>query len=134
MLAVRKAWKNRNVDLELLAKLISEFFKEKDFEAVKGKTPKGIQILASDSPHFKLDGYVNVVIEGQPDSFAINLDLCGGTKKGFRVSPLLMSMFGGGYFFLRKLKSAEDWSRLEKEFWRHVETNLSKLIDSSKIF
>jgi hypothetical protein len=129
---VRKNWRNRDIDLELLATCIGDFFKEKDFEAVKGKIPDGYQILASDSPYFKLDGYVNVVIEGQPGSFDIELDLRGGKGKSFGVSPFLMSMFGGGYFFLRKLKSEESWMKLEKEFWRYVENNLPSLTNSAK--
>ncbi|MDI6690255.1 MAG: hypothetical protein QME50_00085 [Candidatus Bathyarchaeota archaeon] len=129
---MRKSWRNRNVDLELLAKCIGDFFKEKDFEAVKGKIANGYQILADDSPHFKLDGYVNVTIEGRPSNFVISLDLCGGKESGFKVSSWLMTMFGGGYFFLRKLKSQEDWVKFEKEFWRYVENSLPSLVNSAK--
>lgn len=121
---MQKSWSNKNIALDLLTTCIGEFFKEKDFEAIKGKMPNGYQILANDSPYFKLDGYVSVTIEGQPNNFTITLDLCGGKKKGFGGGPLLMAMFGGGYFFLRKLKSKEDWVKFEKEFWRYVENSL----------
>lgn len=129
---MQKSWGNRNIDLGLLATCIGDFFKENDFEAVKGKTPNGYQILADDSPYFKLNGYVNVTIEGQPNNFTITLDLCGEKGKGFRAGPLLMAMFGGGYFFLRKLKSEEDWVKLKKEFWRYVENSLPSLVNSAK--
>lgn len=129
---MRKNWRNRNINLELLATCIGNFFKEKDFEAVKGKTSTGYQILADDSPFFKLDGHVDVIIEGQPGSFDIELDLRKGKGRSFGVSPFLMSMFGGGYFFLRKLKSEESWMKLEKEFWRYVENNLPNLTNSAK--
>lgn len=121
---MQKTWSNKNIALDLLTTCIGDFFKEKDFEAIKGKVPNGYQILANDSPYFKLDGYVSVTIEGQPNNFAITLDLCGGKKKGFGAGPLLMAMFGGGYFFLRKLKSEEDWVKFKKEFWRYVENSL----------
>jgi len=129
---VKKSWSNQNVDLELLVTRIGDFFKEKDFEAVKGRVANGYQILASDSSHFKLNGYVNVTVEGKPNDFSITLDLCGEKERGFRVSPFLMSMFGGGYFFLRRLKSDEDWIKMEKEFWGHVENILSGLVGSAE--
>jgi hypothetical protein len=129
---VKKSWSNQNVDLELLVTRIGDFFKEKDFEAVKGKVANGYQILASDSPHFKLNGYVNVTVEGKPNDFSITLDLCGESERDFRVSPFLMYVLGGGYFFLRKLKSDEDWIKMEKEFWGRVGSALSGLVGSAE--
>lgn len=129
---MQKSWSNKNIDLELLVTCIGDFFKERDFEAVKGKTPNGYQILAHDSPYFKLDGYIDVTIEGQPNNFVITLNLRGRKGKDFGAGPFLMAMFGGGYFFLRKLKSEEDWIKLEKEFWRYVENSLQSLVNSAK--
>jgi len=106
--------------LDLLAIRISEFFKDKDFEAVKGKVKNGYQILASDSPFYKLNGCVSVIIEGDSNGFSIsfNLDV---EKEDFRISPFLMSFFGGGYLFLRRIRAKEDSFKLEKDFWRYVE-------------
>jgi hypothetical protein len=93
---MQKNWKEKNVDLEPLAVHIGNFFKVKDFEAVKGEIPTGYQIFAGDSPYFKINGYVSVTAEGKPDDFVVEFKLCTD-KKGSRLpcSILLESMFIG---------------------------------------
>jgi hypothetical protein len=118
---MEKRWTDKSVDLTLLATHIGSFFKERDFEAIKGETPTGYKILAENSPSFKLLGCVSVSIEGKPDDFVIKLEPCNKGKKRSLAPILLTTMFGGGYFLTRRLKSEEDWVRLEKEFWKHVD-------------
>jgi hypothetical protein len=130
---MQKNWKEKNVDLEPLAVHIGNFFKVKDFEAVKGEIPTGYQIFAEDSPYFKINGYVSVTAEGKSDDFVVEFKLCTD-KKGSRLpcSILLESMFIGGYFLLRRLKSEETLLNLEKEFWTHVENDVLQLSNSAK--
>lgn len=130
---MQKRWKGRNVNLALLTTRIGDFFKVKDFEAIKGKTPTGYQILAEGSPHFRIDGYVNVTVEGTLGDFVVKFDQCAGNKKHiFSPSVFLEAMFFGGFFLSRRLKSEEDRLKLEKEFWRHVENVVLQLSDSAK--
>jgi len=129
---MQRSWKRRNVDLALLTTRIGDFFKERDFEAVKGQTPTGYQILAEGSPYFRLQGYVGVTIEGRPEDFAIKLDLCTKRNKRFRLPPSLLSMFGGGYFLLQAMKSDEAWMKLEKEFWQHMENAVLHLTNTAE--
>jgi len=129
---MQRSWTGRNVDLALLTKRIGDFFKEKDFEAIKGQTPTSYQILAEDSPYFRLQGYVSVTIEGRPENFTIKLDLCAKKKKHLRLSPFLLNMFGFGYFHLQELRSDEAWMKLEKEFWRHVENVVLHLTNTAE--
>jgi hypothetical protein len=119
---MEKRWTNKNVDLALLTARIGNFFKERDFEAVKGETATGYHIFAEDSPHFRLDGCVSVTIEGKPDDFIVKLELFKEGKKRSFTPILLTTMFLSGYFLTKKLRSEEDWMRLEKEFWKHLDT------------
>jgi len=130
---MQRSWAKKNVDLALLTARIGDFFKKKDFEAIKGKTPTGYQILAEDSPYFKMQGYVSVTIEGKPEDFTVKLDHCGNKKRHSWVSPFLLSMLGGGYFLLQRLKSEEAWIKLEKELWRHVENLVLHLTNSAQL-
>jgi len=133
VITMRKSWKGKNVDLALLVTRIGDFFKVKDFEAVKGQTSTGYQIFAEDSPHFKIDGYINVTVEGSPDNFTVNFEQSTGKKKRSHIrSIFLESMFLGGYFILKRLKSEEALFKLEKEFWRHVENVVLQLSNSGK--
>jgi hypothetical protein len=130
---MEKNWKDENVDLALLAKYIGDFLKKEDFEAIKGEMADGYQILAQDSPYFKLNGYVNVTITGNPNDFTVRLELCNVRKKHF--GPILFStMFVGGYFLKKKLKSEEDWMKFERNFWKHLDNVISYLSGMRKNF
>lgn len=131
---MQKNWVEKNVDLAELTTRIGDFFKEKDFEAIKGETSTGHQILAADSPYFKISGYVNVTIEGKPNDFFVRLEPCGKDKRPPPMSIFLTTMFGGGYFLSRRLKSQEAWMKLEKEFWRYVENAVLHLTNSAESF
>ena len=48
---------------------------------MKGENPTGYQIFAGDSPHFKISGYVSATVEGTPDDFTVNFELCTDKKK-----------------------------------------------------
>ena len=128
---MQKTWKGKNIDLASLATHICNFLKERDFEIVKGETPKGYEILAGDSPDFRLRGYVDVTIEGKPNNFNLEFSLCGRNNES-RVSPFLLGMFGGGYFYLQELKSNEAWMKLKKEFWKYLDDVLLYLENSAE--
>lgn len=130
---MQRNWKEKNVDLALLTTRIGDFFKMKDFEAIKGETSTGYEILAQDSPHFKIIGCMSVTVEGKPNDFTVGLEL--RTDKKNHVLPrsiFFESMIFGGYLMSRKLKSEEAWMKLEKEFWRHVENVVLQLSNSAK--
>lgn len=129
---MQRNWTKKNVDLALLTARIADFFKEKDFEAIKGETSTGYQILGEDSPHFKIPGYVSVTIEGKPEDFTVKLDHCRNKKRPPRFSPFLLTMFGGGYLISRRLKSEEAWTKLETELWKHVEKAVSHSTNSAE--
>jgi hypothetical protein len=133
MIGLERNWVGKNMDLALLTTRIGDFFKLNDFEAVKGEIPSGYQIIAGDSPHFKINGCVSVSIEGTSDNFTVNFELATDKKKtGHPHSMVLEQMMFGGYFILRKLKSEEAWLKLEKEFWRYLENTVLWLGDSAK--
>lgn len=128
---MKKRWTNKNVDLASLTTYIGNFFKERDFEAIKGEKPTGYHIFAENSPYFKLDGYVSVTIEGKPDDFTVKLELCKEGKKRALTPILLTTMFLGGYFLSKRLRSEEDWMKLEKEFWKHLDNIVPYLNNST---
>jgi len=118
---LERRWKNRNVNIDLLVNSLVDFFKEMDFGIVKGKTSTGYAIIASDSSIFQINGYVTVEIEGKPEDFTIKFEVHEEESGTRFFSPLLMTMFGGGYFLSKRLKSREACIRLEREFWNYVE-------------
>jgi hypothetical protein len=132
--SVEKSWCCKNVDLQLLTSRISAFLEENYFENVKKEElPNGHQIFARDSPFFDPGEYVNVKVEGESNNFVVRLNVCQKAKKKIlQVSPLMLTMLGGGRFFLNELRSQENWLKFEKDFWRYVENELLSLVNSAK--
>jgi len=130
---MHKSWEEKNVDLALLTSRIGDFFRVKDFEAVRGTIPTGYQIFAEDSPYFKINGYISVTVEGTPGNFTVDFKLCTDKKKrDLPHSMFLESMLFGGHFILRRLRSEDAWLKLENEFWRHTENVVLSLSNSAK--
>jgi len=129
---MERRWVAKNVDLELLTNSIIDLLKTLDFEIVSGETTSEYAILAGNSPHFQIDGYVSVTIQGKPEDFTVKLELNKGEKKSsLFISPLLMTMIGAGFLLSKRFKSEEAWFQLEKEFWRYLENILLQLTESS---
>jgi len=129
---LEKSWSGKNIDLRLLSARLSTFLEENYFGSVrKEEIQKGYQIFAEDSPFFNSDEYVDVTVEGQPNDFTISVNLFRKKKGRFQVSPLLLSMVGAGYLYLKRLKSRENFLFFEREFWSYVENNLLSLADSA---
>jgi len=128
---MRRSWSNKNVDLKLLVDRIGEYFKIKDFEVIKAETENGCQIFAENSPFFKMNGYVNVVVEGDANNFSIIVELCSKGEGNRFPSVMLTTFFGGGFFLLRNLESREAWIMLEKELWKQIDKNVFELVGSA---
>lgn len=119
-----RTWTDRNVDLAAFTTHVGEFFKKNDFEAVKEKLEDGWKIEAQDSPIFKMEGVVIVTIEGDPNNLKVTLDRSGIEKKSHVNSMFLTAAFGGGYFLLKRMKSEENWTLFQREFWRYVQNSV----------
>ena len=128
---MERRWEMKNVDLEMLTVRIGDFFKERDFEAIGEKNPTNYQILAKNSPIFRLLGHVSVIIEGKPEDFVIKLEFCEKRRR-YEKYAFLLNLFGGGYSVLQEAKSDEAWMKLEKEFWQHVENLVLHLTNTAK--
>lgn len=116
----------------MLTDSLGNLFKELDFEAVRGETESGYKIFASDSPIFKMDGYICVTIEGKSQDFVVELELNKDERKrSFFSSAFLSAMLGGGYFLSKRLKSEEAWIKFQREFWKYVENAVQHLTNSA---
>lgn len=131
---MEKKWTQENIDLALLTDNIGQFFKDNNFEAVKGEIPTGFQIIAAGSPRFKTGKPVTVTIEGEPKDFTIKLELAEEEKKERKSlrNIWLMHMIGAGFLITEKLKSEEAWENLKRELWRHIENVIPCLKNSAQ--
>ena len=123
---MQKTWSNQNVDLSIITQRIIQFFEEKKFDITALETEKGYQIIAGASPYYKMESYTSVLIEGKPEDFSVNLEPCN-QEKTFKLPAMLTTMFGGGYFLLKHLRSDEVWMTFSRDFWRRVDSIIMNL-------
>jgi hypothetical protein len=114
------------IDLLRLTKEIVQFFEAKKFEEITAlQTENGYQIMAGDSRAYKIRGGLRVDVREDTEGFSISLQLSKETER-FNYPMTLATMFGGGYFFLRNLKSDESWRKIEREFWRQTDNMITR--------
>jgi hypothetical protein len=133
---MQNTWTRRNIDLNLLLNNVKDFLKDKGFEVIIEDVEGGYKILAQNSPHYEFSGYISITIIGTPNEFSIELNFCGVSNKNIYMSKLL-TFFGGGYLFLRDLRSRENRIKFEKDFWVHIHNtieSLSNTCDATRTF
>jgi hypothetical protein len=130
---MQRAWLNRNVNLDLLAEKIEEFFKGNDFDIVTNKTNNGYHLQAKSSPNYLINGQVSIIINGKPEEFSITIDLQRKESRILSFPMLLTTFFGGGYLITQHFKSEESWTELKKDFWQHVNKIITYLSGSARI-
>jgi hypothetical protein len=119
----------RKTNLETLTKQIIRFFDVEKFEDITAfQNDNGYQIIAGNSRTYKLRSDLKVDIHKEKDGFTISLNPLKETKR-FNFPMTLATMFGGGYFLLKDLKSDETWTKIEREFWNHVHSVIADTKD-----
>ena len=123
---MRKDWQNVDVDLNSLVSSIQGFFDERGFlTTVDGSGSCGFVVRAEASDVYDVDGGVIVTVSGVSNGIAISFDF-ERERNSINFSPLMMSFFGAGAFFVRRLRSDEDRACLEREFWKFIDGFLSR--------
>lgn len=128
---MQRNWPNENVDLSVLTKQIVQFLESKKFDNVTVfETETGYQVVAGNSSQYKMESDLSITIDGKPANFSVNLQLCK-EEKDFKFPMMLAAMFGGGYLFLKKLRSDESWYKFEKDFWQNTKIIIARLKNSA---
>lgn len=126
---MQKIWTNQNINIQTLTKKITEYLEKEEFELTVYKEWEGYSIIAVNSPKHEIEGGITIQILGEPNNFLIKIEENKKEKDGYGIPPLLATMFGGGYFLLKRLKSQEKYIEFAREFWR----NINKILNEIKI-
>ena len=123
------------IELEKFAQEVVDFFEVRKFgEIAMLHTDRGYQVIAGDSSVYKIRSDLRVDVRRSVKGFSVSFDQTKETKR-FNYPMMLATMFGGGYFFLRDLKSDESWRKIEREFWVQTASMITKAkttLDSSQ--
>jgi len=121
----------KNIDLEYLTRQIAHFFEARKFEDITAvQNAAGYEIVAGDSQKYKIKSDLKVDIRKEAEGFSVSLQLAKEVKR-FNYPVMLATFFGGGYFFLKDLKSDESWRKIEREFWQEVGTTVTRAEEAS---
>ena len=132
VLHVQKALKDLNVNLSELTQKIVQFFEAEEFNAITAlQTENGYQIVAGDSKCYRMENDVSVTVAGTPDDFTVSLT-SSKEEKRTTLPLMLASMFGGGYFLLKNLKSDEAMLKLERDFRQRIDRMIEQTRGASR--
>jgi hypothetical protein len=123
---MEKRWVKRNVDLELLSEALADFWAERGFKLRMERQAREYRICALPKYPHDVCEKVDVLITGDSNDFVVKL-VSGSQSRLFVRFGSLTTIFGGGSFLLRGLKSEEMLEKLETEFWTYVETMIDYL-------
>lgn len=125
----QKIWRKK-VNIEILTDKIIEYLVKRDFELIKTKIDNGYHISAGNSPSLDIAGCVNVSVKSIDQGFAVEVAHSSDVDKIYN-SVFLTTLFGGGYFMLKKLKSRETWMAFQREFWKYINKTVDELYESN---
>jgi hypothetical protein len=111
-------WINKDVDLERLSKRIEEFYQSKGFEVLVEHPKDAFKVVGMLRIGEK-SRFSYVSISGNPNDFKV--EFSGGQMGRTRFFVPLITMFGGGFLILDRLRAQEFYDKLETEFWVFVE-------------
>ena len=111
-------WINKNVNLELLAQEVEDFFKEKGFKTRYDKKNQEEYAVYTIVKQEKRQKAVTARIHGKPNDFYIEFP---ADNHSFSTFGSLTSMFGGGFLILKELKDKDFLRKLEDDLWVYLE-------------
>ena len=70
---------------------------------------------------------IKISIVGHPDDFTITLEADAELDLKTQVAGRLSSLLGGGFLFVRKLKTQEAFLRWREQFWKYLNVQIADL-------
>jgi len=123
-------WKNRNIQLSILADFISQFFTDRGFAVSSNDSVGKYLVIARPKRFHQIAENIRVSVTGKPDDFTVEF-VAGAHSRHLVMFGTLTSFLGGGSFGLKGLKSREALEKLEPEFWTSLTEKVCQLEDSS---
>ena len=129
---MQRYWTNRDIDLELFWKKISEFLQGKDFEVAVDQSKNPHNLVAEGSPKYRIDGCVSVTLTGTPQDFSIIIELeRKGKQRKYSIPMTLAAFLGLGLLLRDEFKSDEAFLNLRRDLWAFADRAAINLTGSA---
>lgn len=127
---MKSRWIRENVDLAFFSNQIDFFLNSKGLKTRRDILGDGYAIFGTVSLSDK-SGSVIVRVLGNAQNFEV--EFISNKPARFPIKwGHLITLFGGGGFLLRNMKSRDALEKLEREFWVFVSEAVTKLRGSAK--
>ena len=123
---MQSRWIKRNVDLKLLSETLESFFKDRGFLTSVQCSPGQFRIKAIPASTHSLCEDIVICIKGEPNDFLVSFE-AGRRSRLFVRLGWLTSIFGGGIFLSKGMKSLEELEKIEEAFWRFLSEKIDGL-------
>lgn len=127
---MKDRWKDKNVDLSVLADCIVRFFAENLFAVSIAKSSGEYRIVARPKRFHGIAENIRVSVSGEPNDFSVKFT-AGSHSRALVRYGTLTAILGGGYLSLKGLKSLEALEKLCKKFWKYVDEKVWQLAGSA---
>ncbi len=125
---MESSYVGRNIELSQLSEWIERFFEKRAFRTWREKDLKGYRVTARPTHVHDIVGSIAVSVSGGPNDFLLKF-VTGNRSRAFIEFGVLTSLFGGGFAYLRGVKSQEAEEKLERIFWIFIEEKINLLTD-----
>jgi hypothetical protein len=126
---MKTQWKDRDIQLSTLVKLVCQFFEETNFTVSVSNPNADYFVLAKPKRRHEICENIQVFIEGDPNDFTVKF-VAGAHSRDLIFFGALTSFLGGGSLGLKGLKSKEALEKLERNFWIFLTHEISDLSGS----
>ena len=128
---MEKQYRDRHVDLGLLAEWIERFFVRGEFRVSKDVEKDGYRITAKPTYVHDMVDRIVVTVSGSSNDFTLAF-YSGSHSEALKRFGQLAQLFGTGVLFLRGIKSDEAIEKVERAFWKQVEEKIDYLAGSAQ--
>jgi hypothetical protein len=129
---MQRTWTDRNVDLKLFWKKISEFLDGKDFEMTENESDGSHHAVLEASPTYRIDGRVTVTLTGTPQDFSIIIELeRKGKQRKYSIPITLAASLGLGLLLRDEFRSDEAFLNLRRDLWAFADRTAINLTGSA---
>jgi hypothetical protein len=113
-------WKNRKIEVESVIAKAEQFLRDRDFIIRREKGENSVKLTGVRRREKYDVRLVEIAISWSLEDLSVKFDVGDHMKPILRLSPFI-SFWGGGPIILKELRAAEQYDKVEDEFWREIE-------------
>jgi hypothetical protein len=117
-------WKNRKLDVKKVVDGAQKFLRDRGFITSREERESSVRLVGARRKEKYDVRLVEITISQSQEELSVKFEAGDRMRQILKFSSVF-SLWGGGSIILKELKTAEQYDRIEEEFWGEMETVLS---------